>query len=60
MVREEPRFRRRLSRLPAKYRSAMLAAEIGSSLVYRGDSEADFADAIRLHLARSFPEKGRA
>lgn len=59
MVREEPRFRRRLSRLPSKYRSAMLAAEIGSSLVYRGDSEADFADAIRLHLARSFPEKGR-
>jgi len=54
LLREEPRFRRRLSRLPAKYRAAILAAEIGSSLVYRGDREADFEDTIRLHVQRHF------
>jgi glutamate dehydrogenase len=50
----EGRFRRRISRLPAKYRSAILAAEIGSSMVYRGDQEADFEDTVRLHLERHF------
>jgi len=49
------RFRRRISRLPPKYRSAILAAEIGSSMVYRGDQEAEFEDAVRLHLERNFP-----
>jgi glutamate dehydrogenase len=55
LLREEPRFRQRLGQLPPKYRSAILAAEIGSSLVYGGDREAEFEDLIRLHLARSFP-----
>ena len=50
----EGRFRRRISRLPAKYRSAILAAEIGSSMVYRGDQEAEFEDTVRLHLDRHF------
>lgn len=56
MLREEPRFRRRLARLSQKYRAAILAAEIGSSLVYHGDREADFADAVRLHVQRYFPK----
>ncbi|MBE2887162.1 NAD-glutamate dehydrogenase domain-containing protein [Geobacter anodireducens] len=51
----EPRFRRRLAQLPQKYLSAILAAEIGSSMVYRGDRETEFEDMIRLHLMRSFP-----
>ncbi len=55
IVREEPRFRERLAQLPPKYRSAILAAEIGSSLVYRGGRESDFEDVIRLHLTRNFP-----
>jgi glutamate dehydrogenase len=54
MIREEPRFRRRIGRLPPKYQAAILAAEIGSSLVYRGDQEAEFMDLITLHLARHF------
>jgi glutamate dehydrogenase len=54
MLREEPRFRRRLARLPQQYRAAILAAEIGSSLIYRGDREADYADTVRLHLLRHF------
>ena len=50
----EPKFRQRLTRLPAKYRSAILAAEIGSSMVYRGRGEDDFEDAVRLHVTRHF------
>ncbi len=56
MLRQEPRYRRRLTRLPPKYLSAILAAEIGSSLVYRGDRESAFEDEVRLHLLRNFPE----
>ncbi|GFE56393.1 NAD-glutamate dehydrogenase domain-containing protein [Geobacter sp. AOG1] len=55
ILREEPRYRRRLTRLPPKYLYAILAAEIGSSMVYKGDREAEFEDAIRLHLTRNFP-----
>lgn len=54
VLREVPRFRRRLVRLPVKYRAAILAAEIGSSMVYQGDREADFEDAVRLHVLRHF------
>ena len=54
MLREEPRYRRRLTRLPPQYRAAILAAEIGSSLVYRGDRDADYEDTLRLHLLRHF------
>jgi glutamate dehydrogenase len=56
MLREEPRYRRRLHRLPPKYLSAILAAEIGSSLVYRGNREAAFEDEVRLHLLRHFSD----
>jgi len=55
MIRDEPRFRRRIANLPQKYRSAILAAELGSSLVYRGDRESDFEDILKLHIARNFP-----
>jgi glutamate dehydrogenase len=55
ILQEEPRFRKRLERLPPKYRSAILAAEIGSSLVYRGDRQAEFEDMIWLHVTRNFP-----
>ncbi|MDZ4185653.1 MAG: NAD-glutamate dehydrogenase [Desulfuromonadales bacterium] len=54
LIRQMPRLRQRLSRLPEKYRHAILAAEIGSSLVYQGESEADFSDMIRMHLTRKF------
>ncbi len=55
MLREEPRYRQRLKRLPQKYISAILAAEIGSSLVYQEDEQADFENTLRLHLTRNFP-----
>jgi len=52
MLRETPAFRRRVGTLPRKYLCAILAAEIGSSLVYSGNRDADFEDMIRRHLAR--------
>jgi glutamate dehydrogenase len=54
LLREDPRFRRRVDRLPPKYRSAILAAEIGSSMVYRGHPDAEFEDMLRLHMERNF------
>jgi len=54
MLREDPRYRQRIKRLPQKYLSAILAAEIGSSMVYRGDNDAAFNDEVRLHLQRNF------
>jgi glutamate dehydrogenase len=54
LIRNDPKLRLRIARLPEKYRFAILAAEIGSSLVYQGESETDFADMIRIHLTRKF------
>jgi glutamate dehydrogenase len=53
MLQETPAFRQRVKRLPQKYLCAILAAEIGSSLVYTGSRDADFEDMIRRHLART-------
>jgi glutamate dehydrogenase len=52
MLREPPQFRKRIRNLPLKYQCAILAAEIGSSLVYAGDQDADFESMIYRHLAR--------
>ena len=56
MLRDEPVFRRRLKRLPPKYRAAILAAEVASSLVYLGNRGNDFMDLVHLHLQRNFPK----
>lgn len=48
------KFADRVSRLPQKYRSAILAAEIGSSMVYRSGD--DFEDVVKLHVERTFPQ----
>ncbi|MDD5286641.1 MAG: NAD-glutamate dehydrogenase [Desulfuromonadaceae bacterium] len=52
MLQETPAFRQRVKKLPSKYLCAILAAEIGSSLVYTGSRDADFEDMIRRHLKR--------
>ncbi|MCM0080677.1 NAD-glutamate dehydrogenase [Geomonas sp. Red32] len=51
---ESPRYQRRLKSLPPKYLYAILAAEIASSLVYRGDQDADFEEMVRGHIVRNF------
>lgn len=52
ILQEVPAFRKRVKKLPSKYLCAILAAEIGSSLVYAGSRDTDFEDMIRRHLAR--------
>jgi glutamate dehydrogenase len=52
LLRNMPAYRQRIRRLPRKYLCAILAAEIGSSLVYTGNRDADFEDMVRRHLAR--------
>lgn len=52
MLQESAAYRQRIKKLPQKYLCAILAAEIGSSLVYSGSRDADFEDMIRRHLAR--------
>ncbi|BDG07310.1 NAD-glutamate dehydrogenase domain-containing protein [Anaeromyxobacter paludicola] len=54
LVRDTPVYRSRLSRLPAKYRSAILAAEIATAIVYRGGFELDFERAVEAFVAQSF------
>ncbi|HIJ80169.1 MAG TPA: amino acid dehydrogenase [Desulfuromonadales bacterium] len=53
MLQETPAYRQRLKNLPQKYLCAILAAEIGSSLVYSGSRDADFEEMIHRHLART-------
>lgn len=50
MLQNRTKFRQRIKNLPTKYLAAILAAEIGSSLVYTGNREADFEAMIRRHL----------
>ncbi len=54
LVREHPRFRSRLDRLPAKYRSAILAAELASAMVYRGGFEPDFERTLDEYVVKSY------
>ncbi len=53
-IRERPRYRGRLQKLPPKYIAAIIASEISSSLVYRGDQKADFIEMIKGHINRNF------
>jgi glutamate dehydrogenase len=54
LLREDTRFNTRYKNLSPKYRSAILAAEIGSSMVYQANEEAEFEDSIRRHVERRF------
>ncbi|MBE0596380.1 MAG: NAD-glutamate dehydrogenase [Desulfuromonadales bacterium] len=54
----DERFKERYLRLPRKYLFAIMAAELGSSMVYRGDKETAYEDEVRLHIERNFPPDG--
>jgi glutamate dehydrogenase len=60
MVRESPTFRLRISKLPGKYRSAILAAELATTMVYRRALEPDFGAALHAYAEGMFPGKGAA
>jgi glutamate dehydrogenase len=47
-------YRQRIENLPQKYIDAILAAEIGSTMVYRGDQEADFEELVIAFTNRNF------
>ncbi|GAB4303135.1 MAG: NAD-glutamate dehydrogenase [Desulfuromonadia bacterium] len=52
IVGEEAILRRRVFRLPRKYLCAVLAAEIGASLVYHHDDRCDYEGVITRHARR--------
>ncbi len=54
LVRDTPAWRDRIGNLPPKYRSAILAAEIGAAMVYRRPLEPDFASALESYVAQTF------
>jgi glutamate dehydrogenase len=54
MIRDSPAFRLRVKNLPPKYRAAMLAVEIASSIVYRGGFERHFEEDLQDYVARMF------
>ena len=48
------RFRRRIARLPVKYRWAILASEIASTIVYRGGFESDLEADLKRYVRKVF------
>jgi len=53
-LRERAKYRLRLSKLPVKYRSAILASEIASTIVYRGGFETNFEADLRNYVGKIF------
>lgn len=51
----EPQLRLRVKNLPSKYRSAMLAAELATTMVYRKRFEPSFEVALEEYAAEMFP-----
>jgi len=51
---ENSQYSKRIAKLPQKYLFAILAAEIGSAMVYMGDQEADFEAYIKAFLNQHF------
>ena len=54
LIRESERFRGRVKDLLSKYRSAILAAELATTMVYRAHFEPDFAEALEEYAAKMF------
>jgi len=55
LLRGNVKFRRRIARLPVKYRWAILASEIASTIVYRGGFERDLEGDLNRYAAKMFP-----
>ncbi len=54
LLRNTPPYRLRVKALPSKYRSAMLAAEIATTMVYRQRFEPSFETALEEYAAAMF------
>jgi glutamate dehydrogenase len=55
LIRESPSFKLRIRQLPSKYRSAILAAELATTMVYRKPLEPDFGAALHAYAQQMFP-----
>jgi glutamate dehydrogenase len=60
IVRETVEFRDRIGRLPSKYRSAIMAAEIATTMAYRRPMESDFREMLERYVAVMFGEASPA
>jgi glutamate dehydrogenase len=54
LIREGATWQRRIKQLPTKYRSAILAAEIATAMVYRRPLEPDFGAALHDYVQQTF------
>ncbi len=54
MIGESPDLRRRVGALPPKYRSAILAAELGTMFVYRKALQPDYEAALAAYVEEMF------
>ena len=54
LMRESPKFRARVKRLPPKIKHAILSSEIASSIVYHGGWEMDFGSRLREYAKEQF------
>jgi glutamate dehydrogenase len=52
IIKNNKKFDNRIDSLPLKYKAAILASEIASSLVYSGDNKATFIHMVEGHLSR--------
>ena len=52
MIGRTPRFRKRIANLPGKIKSAMLAGEIASSLVYHACEQDEFMERVQRHVEK--------
>jgi glutamate dehydrogenase len=57
LIGESRKYRARVSEIPDKYRYAILASEIASSLVYKSNRETDFVEQIKGHLKRVYASR---
>jgi glutamate dehydrogenase len=49
-IRENPKYRARVKKLPPKFKYAILASEIASFIVYQGGWEVEFETRLRDYL----------
>jgi glutamate dehydrogenase len=55
LIRDTPQLRQRIKSLPPKYRSAILAAELATTMVYRERFEPSLEGALEEYAAKMFP-----
>ncbi|MEW6721044.1 MAG: NAD-glutamate dehydrogenase domain-containing protein [Thermodesulfobacteriota bacterium] len=54
ILRDDARYRRRVPRLPEKYRCAIAAVEIATAMIYRGGFRHDFEGDLRRYVEATF------